>query len=246
MIPAVPFVNILRRASHCGYPTVVMSNHMLMQCYNLDIDSDIALNYILYIPETDDYSDPFYDTPMILSPKDVLATFSVGKKLLDAKKKEAKAKTKDAYIEMEFQVRHGRGEITFFYHLLGEVITTTTCPVQYPLDATNKTISNCEDTFAKLIGRIKPGGACLVFDGARLGLQRIVTEYPSIYFYKVKYHGKRLEVPLYKSMFLGMKDADKFYFSIQESTIGPELYVYSYQLTKRGITEQLFGYLIAF
>lgn len=245
MIPAGPFIDIMRRASHCGYATVVMNNRMLLQCYDLNIDSDNAMNYVLYIPDTEAYKDPFYDKQMILAPKKVLDSFGAGKKLLDMKRRESGAKPKEAYVEMQLKSDNGCSEIKFMYFLSGELLTTTTCQVQYPVDNRNPEIANCELTFQKAIDNIKPGGACLVFDGVKLGLQPRIIEYPSIYFYKVKYHGKTIEIPFYKSMFLGMKDVDNFYFSIQESRV-PNMYVYSYQLTKRKITEQLFGYGLLF
>ncbi|MCM1295211.1 MAG: hypothetical protein NC311_06690 [Muribaculaceae bacterium] len=244
MANTVPFIALMRRATHSGYSTVIMNNRMLTQCYNLDIDSDIAMNYILYIPNNDDYDNQLYDMSMILSPRKILDAYSPGHKYLEQKRKEAGAKPKEASEEVMFSDKHG-GEIKFLYYLQGELVTTSTCKVVYPIDSLNPDVANCEASYDKLIGTIKAGGACLVYDGLRMNLQQSIMEYPSIYYFKVRYQNKKVMIPFARSMFMGIKEVDKFYFSVQESTI-PNIYVYSYQITKKGITEQLFGYVLSF
>lgn len=245
MTNAVPLITILRRATHSGYGDVILNNRMLVQCFNLDIDSDIALNYVLYIPQSDAYDDPLYDMTMILEPRKILDAYSVGHKYLEEKRKEVKAKPKEAVEEVVFQEKHGCGELKFLYYLQGELLTTTKCKVQYPVDNLNTTIANCERSFQKLLEYIKPGGACLVYDGLRMNLQKSIMEYPSIYYFKIRYQNKKVMIPFARSMFLGIKEVDSFYFSVQESNI-QDIYVYSYQITKKGITEQFFGYVLSF
>lgn len=245
MTNAAPLIAILRRATHSGFDTMVMNNRMLLQCYNLDVDSDVALNYILYIPDTDEYSDEMYDKTMIFNPRKILSAYAIGHKYAEAKRKEVAAKSKDLTEEVVFKHKENRAEFKFLYYLYGELVTTETCDVQYPLDDLNPTMANCEKTYQKLLNFIRPGGACLVYDGLRMNLQESITEYPSIYYFKIKYNGKKLLLPFAKSMFLGIKSVDTFYFSVQESTI-QDTYVYSYQISKKGIIEQFFGYVLSF
>lgn len=245
MTNAVPFVALLRRATHSGFDTVVMNNRMLIQCYDLNIDSDIALNYMLFVPETEVYESSFYDSQMILHPRKILNAYAVGHKYLEEKRKGAKAKPKDVSEEVVFQEKKGGGELKFLYYLQGELLTTSTCKVVYPITSINPIVANCEDSYQKLIETIKPGGACLVFDGLRLNLQQSIMKYPSIYYYTVKYRNKKVRIPFARSMFLGIKEVDRFYFSVQESNI-QDIVVFSYQLTKRGITEQFYGAVLTF
>ena len=87
MTNAVPFITLLRRATHSGFDSVIMNNRMFIQCYDLNIDSDIALNYMLFVPDTDDYASPFYDTQMILHPRKILDAYAVGHKYIEEKRK---------------------------------------------------------------------------------------------------------------------------------------------------------------
>lgn len=245
MTNAVPFITLLRRATHSGFDSVIMNNRMFIQCYDLNIDSDIALNYMLFVPDTDDYASPFYDTQMILHPRKILDAYAVGHKYIEEKRKRIKAKPKDMSEEVVFQEKKNGGELKFLYYLQGELLTTSTCKVIYPVTNLNPVVANCEDSYQKLVEMIKPGGACLVFDGLRLNLQRSIMEYPSIYYYTVKYQNKKVRIPFARSMFLGIKEVDRFYFSVQESNI-QDIVVFSYQLTKREITEQLYGAVLTF
>jgi len=223
-----------------------MNNHMFIQCYDLNIDRDVAMNYVMYIPDGEAYADPFYDLTATLNPKLILKEYSVGKKILDTRRKEIKAKPKEAVTEMTFREINGHAELKFMYYLSSELITTCTCPIGYPVDIADPSIENCEETFTKLLSRIKRGGACFVYDGLRMDLIDKIMECSSIYYYTVKYRGRNIRIPMTRSMFFGIKNPEKFYFSVQETNISPDIYVYSYSLTKKGITEQLFGYTMAF
>lgn len=245
MTPAMPFIALLRRASHSGYKSMVMNNRMLIQCFDITIDSDNGLHYVLYIPDSEAYDDPFYDSYLILDPSTVLNTFNKGHKELEEKRKQLKAKPKEASEEFILHIKNGHGEIKFLYYLQGELLTTAACRVQYPVDETSRTIINIEETFNNLADRIKPGGICLKFDGLRLGLQEKAMNSSEIYFYVVKCGDRKIKIPLTRSSFMGIKEVDQFVFTVQESLI-PHIFVYSYQIKKKGILEQRFGYVLEF
>ncbi|MDE5610817.1 MAG: hypothetical protein K2I90_02220, partial [Odoribacter sp.] len=62
---------------------VLMKNHLLLQCYNLDIDSDDGLHYVLHIPETEEYDSSFYDEVIMLNPNEILSAYNEGHKILN-------------------------------------------------------------------------------------------------------------------------------------------------------------------
>ena len=245
MIELKPFLNMLRRATHCGFPTVIMNNRMLMQCYNLDIDSDVGLHYIMHIPDDYDPLTDFYDRTMVLNPREILKAYGTGHKELDTIRKEKKMMPKSTTEQLEFHEHKHHLDLEFHFYLAGEEITTTTVTVISPFDVNSPEIENCTKTYDTLMSRIKRGGACLAFDGLRLGLQPRIVECPEVYRYQVKYGGKRVSVPFTKSMFLGIKDPDKFLFSIQE-TLMDDIYVLSISLEKKGLTEQFWGYVVQY
>lgn len=244
MLACKPFVNILRRATHCRYSTIIMANRMFMQCYSIDVDSEVGLNYLLFIPDTEEYADEFYSETLVLSPSSILARYNRGHKLLEEKKKEAGLKSKDVKEEFCFQIRNSHSaEIKFMYYLLDELVTTETYRLDYPIDMTSVAVETCLQSYTNLLNRIKPGGACLVFDGLRYDLQNKASECSEIYHFIIRYGGKKIQVPILRSMFNGIKDVDTLYLSLQESTL-KDIYVYSFQYTKREITEQFWGYLL--
>lgn len=234
---------MMRRATHSGFKELVMTNHMLIQCYNISIDSEVGFHYAMAIPFTEIYDNSFYDEVLVLHPSKILAVYNTGHKELEAKRKMVQAKPKEAREELFFQVRKGYGELKFLYYLKDELLSTAVYRTPYPVDTTSQTVENCVKTYEDLIHRIKPGGFCLVFNGNRMGLQERVMECPEVYYYTAKYRDKKIRIPLARSMFLGIKEVDQLFISVQESML-PDIYIYAIQLTKRGISETFFGYLL--
>lgn len=82
----------------------------------------------------------------------------------------------------------------------------------------------------------------MTFDGIRDGTYSFAVASSMVYVVTVKLNGRKLKIPIAKSMFLGLTP-DHFTYSIQESTI-PNVLVFSMSLTKTGISEVQWGYLI--
>ena len=87
MVNAVPFISILRRASHCKFPELVMANRLLMQCYTIDVDSDVGFHYVLHIPDENKYADGFYDEFMLIRPAEVIGCYNTGHRILAEKRR---------------------------------------------------------------------------------------------------------------------------------------------------------------
>jgi len=240
-----PFLNILRRATRCGYPSVILNNHLLLQCYNLDIDSDVGLHYVLHIPEDMDPTTEFYDKVLILKPRDILKTYAEGHKELEKERKSQKLMPKACTETVEYIEHKHHLDLVFRYYLAGEEYTTKEYRIDTDVSDTTPEVENCLQAYDLLMRRIKAGGICFVFDGSRMDLQRRIVDCPEVYRYIVKYNGKRILVPFTKSMFLGIKEVDQFYFSIQE-TLLEDVYTYAISLEKKGIVEQFWGYVLQY
>ena len=246
MLDPKPFIEILRRATHCRYSTLIMNNRMLMQCYDIDTDSEVGLNYALFIPNSDNkkYEDGFYDQTLIFNPTAILGQYSKGHKYIEQRRKETSLKPKDAKEELCFHIiDNTTAELRFMFYLQDELIISTNYVLQYPIDIHTKEVENCLQTYDNLMTRIRPGGACLIFDGLRYDLQNKALECPEIYHFIVRYAGKKIRIPLLRSMFSGIKNVDTLFLSIQESTL-TDIFVYSFQYTKKDLTEQYWGYLL--
>lgn len=237
-----PFIELMTRATHCKFKRVFMVNHLILQCYTVDIDSDIGLHYILAIPPTDQYNSPFYDELIELEPSAVTKVYNTGHKELLEKKKEKNAKPKEVKEEMVVQYKERRLEIKFMYYVKDALIFTTTYTEPYPVDNTRAEVENCVNTIMTTAERIKPGGSCVIIDGLRTGLFDRTMNSIQVYYHVIRINGEKIRIPLIRSMFLGSKSFDSFYLSVQE-TILKGIYLYSIQLTRKSITEQFFGYI---
>lgn len=240
-----PFLNMLRRATRCGFSSVLLNNRMLMQCYNLDVDSEVGLHYVLHIPDDQDPLCDFYNLTLLLKPREILKVYSEGHKALDAERKEQKLTPKAASEVLEYHEHKHHIDLEFHFYLAGEEFQTQEYSIPYPVDESIPEVENCVKAYDQLLDRIKHGGACLAFNGTRMDLQRRIVECPEIYRYQIRYHGKKLSIPFTKSMFLGIKELDRFFFSVQETTMD-DIYVYSISLEKKGIIEQFWGYLLQY
>jgi len=244
MVDIKGFIAVIRRTTHSRFNTVVLNNRMFLQCFNLDIDSDIGFHYILPVPDTEEYDSEFYDETLLLNPSQILAAYNEGHKFLTEKKKETGAKAKDSNEELYFTVKKDRAELKFLFYLKDEVVMSTTWETRYPIDMTSVDVENIQKSYELLLERVKVGGACLLFDGLKYGLQEKAQECSEVYRFVVKYGKKKIKVPLMKSMFGGIKEVDRFLLSVQESTLGDDIFIYAIQYTKKGITEQFWGYLL--
>lgn len=237
-----PFINLLRRAAKSRYDTVLMNNRMLMQCYTIDRDEDVGLHYILHIPDIDEYASAFYDETLILNIKMLLTMYGEGHKALLDKKKKVSCKAKDVKEELYLITEKRHTRLKFVFTILDEIVDTKEVQIQYPVVDSDPAVENIMSAYWNMMLRIKDNGVGLAIDCNRYNLYNIAVNSPVIYFWKLKIRGVKLKVPFYKSMFGGKKSFDEFFISIQETTI-PSIYVYTIQLTVKGLTEQYVGYL---
>ena len=237
-----PFIELLQRSTKSHYTKLFMTDRMLMGCYSVDEDSDIGLHYILYIPETEEYSDSFYDMTALLDVKELLSLYARGHAgLLEAKKK-VKAKPKDISETLHVRVEKKHLIIKMLFICCDEVIGTEMYITDYPVNPNTPIVENICNTYAKMLDMIRAGGIGISFDAQRYNLYRIALQSPQIYFFKVDVRGNKIKIPIYKSMLVGLKDPNEFYITVEE-TIIPQLWVYAVQITTKGLTEQYIGYI---
>ena len=237
-----PLITILRRSLKSQYKTFLLNNRMLMQCYTIDEDDDIGFHYILHIPDTEEYTDPFYDETLILEPKEILARYTVGHRALLEKKREVKAKPKEVKEELHFKISGHTARLKFLFYVQDELVDTQLYETPYPVSPIDPTVETIGKTYYDMISRIKAGGIGVAFDGSKYNLYEQAMKYPEIYFFKVKLRDTKIRIPIYKSMFVGLKDWTEFFISIQETEL-PGIYVYAVHFTAKGITEQFIGYI---
>lgn len=237
-----PLITILRRSLKSQYKTFLLNNRMLMQCYTIDEDDDIGFHYILHIPDTEEYTDPFYDETLILEPKEILARYTVGHRALLEKKREVKAKPKEVKEELHFKISGHTARLKFLFYVQDELVDTQLYETPYPVSSIDPTVETIGKTYYDMISRIKAGGIGVAFDGSKYNLYEQAMKYPEIYFFKVKLRDTKIRIPIYKSMFVGLKDWTEFFISIQETKL-PGIYVYAVHFTAKGITEQFIGYI---
>ena len=237
-----PFIELMRRASKSKYTSVLMHNHMLLQCYSIDQDSDIGLHYILHIPDIAPYDDEFYDETLILNPTEILDLYKKGHTVLAEKKSEVKAKPKDVREELNFVVKPHYAQVKMQFIVQDELIDTQTYKVSYPVNQHDKVIENILHNYTMMLKRIKVGGYGVTFDGIRHGILDRAIESPRLVFFRLVIDGKVIRVPFYKSMFSG-NNYDEFFVSVQETEV-PMVFLFTIHLERKGIIEQFMGYLM--
>ena len=221
-----------------------MSNRMLLQCYDLRVDSDIGMHYILHIPESKAYEDPFFDIEAIINPKDILAAYSKGHTVCADVKKAQQAKPKDVWEEFAFlDNEDGTGTIKFVFYVKGDIVAVEEATIQTPVDSTLPFVENIGHTYGKLIDRMKIGGAGIVLDGLRYNIPRKVFNSPTVYQLCLLYRKKHIYIPITKTVFGGMRKMDALTISVQDTEL-QDIYLYSIAIENNGIIEQLWGYVL--
>lgn len=236
------FMDLIRRAKKSSFSTVLLHNRMLIQCYDIKIDSDTGLHYILHIPNTEEYNDPFYDGSILLNLNDVIATYKEGHDKLLEKKKELKLKPKEIKEFFEFHASKGIGTIKMQFIAQDELICTTSYRTEYPLSETSPERTNIENTFNDMFHRIRVGGVGIGIDAIKSGLLYRSTHNAQITHAKIKFGGHKVKIPLYKGMVHGSNDPDECFITVQE-TIMKDIYLYTIQMEKNGLIDQYIGYI---
>lgn len=243
MFDPKPFVKLLQRLNMCGYPNAIMNNRLMFQCYDTGTDSEQGFHYALVIPDATakGYSNDFYDSgPTLIVPGKLSAAYRKGHGEIEAFRKEKKLKPSEAHEECYFS-ENDDGWTFKFVFTCEDLVKTESVTIPKTRNFKDMT-DNAVLRYQDLLDRIKLGGACMTFNGMRDGTYSFASSSPTIYTVVVKLDGRRLEIPIAKSMFLGLSP-DRFSYSIQESTI-PNVLIFSMSLMKAGIAEIQWGYLI--
>lgn len=241
-------LELLRRTKKSGYKQLIMNNRMIMASYTVKEDGDVGLHYILHIPENEEYSDPFYDCSVLIDPNEIINVYKVGHNKLLEEKKKRKSKPKDVHESVYFNVyKNGTAALKFEYVIEEDIISTEEYVFnEYPLKESNPMMENVLNAYsAMLMDRIRIGGCAVVLDGYKTGMAQYAEESVQIYYYTIKMNGKKIQIPLYKSLLMAQKKFDEFFVSIQETNMD-RIYIITYQFARKGLIEQFIGYIMSF
>lgn len=240
-----PFLTLIRRISKTSYKTFLMNNRIIMQCYDINIDSDVGMHYMLFIPDTPEYSDSFYDRSIVIQPAEILKAYKEGHDALNLRKKTENIKSKFVSETFEFIKSKTDAKIIMTFELAGELIAERSVQLGYPVNENDPMIENCVTTIDDMLHRIKPGGIAIVMDACKSMMVDSAQDFSQVYYTTVKVAGMKIRVPLIKSIFMGTKDFDSCFISVQETKLD-NIFLYSLQTTVKGITDQQFGYIVNF
>ena len=237
-----PFITILKRAVKSKFNQLFMTNHLLLQCYDIDEDSDVGFHYVLGIPYSEDYDSEFYDMQVLLNPSKILSLYSNGHGKMEEVRKLNGIKPKSVNEELKVEVKDQELKFTFLFYLDENLITTEVYSTEYPIDPTNIKMNNCIKTYDRFVQLLKIGGACIIIDGNRTGLFDRVLNSIQVYYHIIKINGVKIKIPLMRSMLLTKTECEKFLISIQQTKL-QDIYMYTIQLTRNGISEYFIGYI---
>lgn len=239
-----PLLELIKRAQKSRYTEFVMSNRMIMQCYDVSQDSDAGTHYILHIPDTEEYEDKFYDQSVIIVPENVLYIYKIGHdELLEAKKKKG-AKPRDCKEFIDVVYFDDMVELTFQHIIYDKLIASNDIGFRYATDS-HPNVQLITKTLTDLKNRIKINGLSAIVDAYKAGYYYKIMNHSQIIYGKIDLGNIKVRIPLFKSMLAGIKMPDKFVISVQE-TILKDIYIYTIQLTNKGITDQYISYIINF
>lgn len=238
-----PFIEIIRRIAKSKYPVLLMHNRMIMQCYTVEIDEDVGMHYVLHIPETEEYSDPFYDRTILLAHGPIMEAYKEGHENLLKVKKEKNAKPKE--VREELDVVQDKNEITLKMQFIvrDELVCTMNYITTVPVES-DPEVERILNAYSKMLSIIKIGGYGIALDAIRHGLYDRALNTPRIVYYPIRIGSTKVRIPICKSM-IGTGACDECFVSVQETTIS-DIYIYTLQLEKKKLIEQWIGYIIAF
>ena len=239
-----PFLDLMKRAQKSRYTEFVMSNRMIMQCYDVSQDSDAGTHYMLHIPDTEEYKDKFYNQSIIIVPENVLYVYKTGHdELLEAKKKKG-AKPRDCKEFIDIVYFDDMVELTFQHIIYDELIASNDIGFRYATD-NHPNVQLITKTLTDLENRIKVNGLAAVVDGYKSGFYFKAMNHEQIAYGKIKLGDRKVRVPLFKSMLAGIKEPEDIKLSIQETNL-KDIYVYTVQLTNKGLVDQYISYILNF
>lgn len=179
-----------------------------MQCYDINIDSSIGLNYVLFIPDTDDFQRSFYsDHILALEPSKILDAYSTGHSTMDTIRKEKKLKPKAASELLEVIDHDDQVEFRFTHRLETDEGLLTVDQNSYwtnrHITVANLELENCVKTFENLLDRtpLEPDyGELVIHKDSKL--YQDIMNHPDLWFQHIQVGHHDVKVPLYRSIFM--------------------------------------------
>ena len=221
-----------------------MHHRMLMQFYDVLEDSDIGFHYILFIPDTKDYEDDFYDSSMLLPVDAILNQYNITHRKMDEKRKEMKLKPGDLKEYGRIITNDEGSFLQMYFTIENETICRENVPIRYPINELDINVHRILQIQSEIARRIKVGGLAIVEDAYSSGLYHRAVSNPQVTYAKMKIGTEHVRIPLYKSMFQGMKP-DDIKLSICETTL-KGIYQYTIQIDKDHLIDHYLGYIVNF
>lgn len=238
-----PLINLCRRLRGSPFKTFLLHNRMCIQCYDIAIDSDIGSHYILHIPDTEEYADPFYDKTVVFDAVELLELYRDGHSVILERKKKESIKPKevkefcDVYVSSE-----GHLDLKLQFVIRDELVATKTYRLPYPVNPYDPMVANITNTFDKIFDKCKVGGYTVTADAIYSGFYYIALNNQQISYVNVRVFNKVVKVPLFKSLLCGVKSPDRCIISVTETEMN-NIYLYSLLVEKNGLTHTTISYL---
>lgn len=277
-LDSATLISLMRRmsagmSSGASYPNMLLTDHMALNCYNLDIDSSIGMHSVIYVPEDEP---DFYDGPILLEHGEILDVIKLGQKKLKDKRDELRLAPKCSAIEAKYRRQDDGVELKLSFVLYDiRKVQDTIYKIRIPKGPgkkgkiTEKTksrivnagelyrddkiikipyVNEYDDTVANILTTYKRmidrvEKKPCVIDALKEDVYEMVSESPEIYYYPVSIRGKDVEIPLIKSIFRGLTKLDEFYISVCETNL-TGIYLFALYFKSKGISEHHIGYLL--
>lgn len=260
-------------SSGASYKNMLLKDHMALNCYNLDVDSNIGMHSIIYAPENEP---DFYDGPVLLEHGEVLEIIKLGQKLLKEKRDEKKLAPKCAATEASYRRTDTGIELKLSFVLYDiRKVQDTIYKIRAPKGPgkkgkitekkRNRIVNAGElyrhdeiinlpyvDEYNETVSNILTTYKTMidrvekkpcVIDALEEGVYDKVCEAAELYFYPVTVRGKDIKIPLIKSIFRGLTKLDEFYITVCETNL-QNVYMFALYFKAKGIAEQHSGYFL--
>ena len=270
------FVAILRRmtstmSAGASFTEMLLFNHMAMNCYNVEIDSDTGMHTIVYVP--DEYPD-LYDGPVLVKATEILNLIRTQQKAVSEIRTEKKLPPKCAESELFYERTETGIDLKFKFSLydqqtiqyteytikprkkkgISDIVEKTkdkvVCgdciyekEVSYHMDY----VSVANPIVANIVQTYysmleRAKGDPVVIDGLAEGIYEKVNAQASLYYHSVVVNKKIVKIPFIRSMFRNLSKFEEFRISVQETNLR-RIYLYVLHFKSKGICEQHIAYV---
>lgn len=234
--------DLLKRVSHSGYKNVLIHDHMLMNCYNIEEDDDIGMHYVLHVPDTEMYQSPFYNLDIILDTEQIAEATKTVYKEFEAHRKKQKIRPKEAKIIGRYDFYQGYMLLSIEYILKDEVWKTVDIEIPYPVREDNSILSNIISAYNTLLERIDLDYPATVINGLTRDIWTDTMNSIRVFYYPVEIDGKTIRLPFMKSFFRTLRKCEQFDVSVQKTYI-PGVYLVVHTIGAKNLTEQFIMYV---